>query len=144
MTTQIETAEYRWTAFYWDGLAHRSATGILAVPTNLTENELRARAHIELRRGGRIVNSCDSLTLAPTTETKPQEVFFEITTLDGARYRKGQLAPSGTVTTETGENIPVVVQGYELDGDWVEIQLSDGYAVAFTERRVDRAVTRTL
>ncbi|MEU8741878.1 hypothetical protein [Streptomyces halstedii] len=78
------------------------------------------------------------------TETKAQEIFFEITTLDGARYRKGHLAPEGIITTETGENLPVVVEGYELEGDWVEIHLSDGYAVAFPESRVDRAVTRTV
>ncbi|MEV3996724.1 hypothetical protein AB0K62_13740 [Streptomyces halstedii] len=80
----------------------------------------------------------------PTTDTTPQQVHFEITTTDGATYRKGQAAPTGTITTSTEENIPVTVQGYELAAGWVEIHLSDGYAIAFPETRVRGALTRTL
>ncbi|MDQ0792014.1 hypothetical protein [Streptomyces sp. B1I3] len=149
MTTQTETAEYRWTAHYLDGATNRSTTDTLTVPANLTENEIRARAWEELRSSGRPVGSYHSLTITPTHQAKQplgakQEVFFEITTLDGAVYRMGQPAPTGTVTTDTGENIPAVVQSYEMSLDWVEIKLSDGYEVAFPEARISRTVTRTL
>ncbi|MEU6016991.1 hypothetical protein ABZ826_23950 [Streptomyces sp. NPDC047515] len=80
-----------------------------------------------------------------TQTTTAQEVSFEIVTIDGAIYRKGEKAPVGTVTTASfGANISVCVESYAEVGDWIEIQLSDGYAVAFPESRIARVVTRTL
>ncbi|MDX3183525.1 hypothetical protein OG337_28900 [[Kitasatospora] papulosa] len=149
MTTQTETVEYRWTAYYLDGSTNRSTTDTLTVPVDLTENEIRARAWEELRSSGRPVRSYHSLTITPTHQAKQavrdeQEVFFEITTLDGAIYRKGQPTPAGTITTDTGENVRVTVESYEMSFDWVEIKLSDGYEVGFPESQIHRTVTRTL
>ncbi|MFF1499733.1 hypothetical protein ACFVZR_07615 [Streptomyces sp. NPDC058316] len=79
-----------------------------------------------------------------TETTTPQEVFFEFVTVDGAIYRKGENAPAGTVTTTIGANIPVRVESYAEVGDWIEIQMSDGYAVALPESRIARVVARTL
>ncbi|MFF1650158.1 hypothetical protein [Streptomyces sp. NPDC058240] len=79
-----------------------------------------------------------------TTETTPQEVLFELVTVDGATYRKGENAPAGTVTDLIGTDIPVRVESYEGAGDWIDVQLADGYSVSVPEVRIARLVTRTL
>ncbi|MFE9007470.1 hypothetical protein ACFYOY_36025 [Streptomyces sp. NPDC007875] len=74
----------------------------------------------------------------------PEEVYFEIVTLDGAVYRKGHPTPHGMVTTTTGANIKTVVQSYSEVGDWIEIGLTDGYAISFPETRIARLITHTV
>ena len=75
--------------------------------------------------------------------TTPEEVDFEIVTLDGAVYRKGQPTPPGTITTTIGANIQTIVQSYAEVGDWIDIQLTKGYAVRLPEARIARFVTHT-
>ncbi|MGH3584692.1 MAG: hypothetical protein ACRDQ0_00045 [Pseudonocardia sp.] len=81
---------------------------------------------------------------AANEQPTPTRAYFEFLTLDGGVYRLGEYAPAGTVTDDTGDNIPVVIEAYKTDGDWIDIQLSDGYVAGFPESRVIRAVTRTL
>ncbi|RPK56191.1 hypothetical protein EES43_24425 [Streptomyces sp. ADI96-02] len=77
------------------------------------------------------------------TAAEPQEVFVELVTIDGTRYTKGEPAPHGTLTTYSGTNMPLRVQDYRHRGDWVEIGLSDGYALRVPEAQVARLVLRT-
>ncbi|MFE9850303.1 hypothetical protein ACFYPN_16035 [Streptomyces sp. NPDC005576] len=83
-------------------------------------------------------------TITTTTEDrKPEEVFFEITLLDGSVYQKGAEAPIGTIT-DSGKNVPVYVEDYDADGDWVDVQLSGGWAIGFPAPQVARFITRSL
>jgi hypothetical protein len=78
------------------------------------------------------------------TETKPEAVLFELVTLSGARYRKGALAPEGTVTDDAGTNIPVTVEDFEEVGDWIEVHFSSDYIVGIPQSSIERAVSRSL
>jgi hypothetical protein len=78
------------------------------------------------------------------TAVEPKEVYFELVTLDGAVYRKDQPAPQGTVTSMAGADMNVIVQSYAEVGDWIEVEMSDGYTVSVPETRVDRLVTRSI
>lgn len=80
---------------------------------------------------------------AAAQHAAPIEAYFEIVTLDGVIYRKDRLAPYGTITTETGAAIDVVVKSYEETGDWIDIGLSKGYTLRLPESRIARVITRT-
>ncbi len=78
----------------------------------------------------------------PLASTK--RVFVELVTVDGTRYRRGLRAPHGTLRTTYEVNVPVVVEGCEEVGDWVEVKLSGGYIVDIPETRVARIVRGTV
>lgn len=80
-------------------------------------------------------------TTDPRSATESSADFFEITTVDGVKFRKGELAPHGTLTDLIGADIPVLVEGYEESGDWIEVLLADGYSVHLPEARIARLVT---
>ncbi|MFL4497482.1 hypothetical protein ACJ6WD_40530 [Streptomyces sp. VTCC 41912] len=70
------------------------------------------------------------------------DVYFQLHTDDGAIYMKGRPAPYGTITTEAGASISVVVESLDDDGDWLVITLSGGYTLCLHERRVTKLITR--
>lgn len=83
-----------------------------------------------------------SETAAPQVPAR-QEEFVELVTVAGVRYRNGQPAPTGTITTPTGADIPVAVEGWGVTGDWITIGLSGGYEISIPEARIERVVLRT-
>ncbi|WP_326813305.1 hypothetical protein [Streptomyces scopuliridis] len=60
----MSTAEYRWTASYWDGRTSRNATSTLSVPATSTDADVRALALETLRRFDQ-VDMVFSFTSAP-------------------------------------------------------------------------------
>ncbi|MFG2677028.1 hypothetical protein [Streptomyces sp. NPDC048445] len=74
-----------------------------------------------------------------TTQTESAPEFVELITADGARYRKGDLAPSGLGIDEF-----VTVESLKESGDWVEIGLSHGYVLSVPETRIAQILTRTV
>ncbi|WP_405461600.1 hypothetical protein OG786_29290 [Streptomyces sp. NBC_00101] len=82
-------------------------------------------------------------TTTTMPDRKPEEVFFEITTVGGEVFRMGAEAPAGTIT-DSGVNVPVYVESYDADGHWVDIQLSGGWEIGFPAPTIARFITRSL
>lgn len=80
-----------------------------------------------------------------TTETQTQHnELVELVTLTGVRYRKGQPAPTGTVTSLGGDDVPVTVEDWGEIGDWITLSLSGGYEIGIPEAQIERILLRVI
>ncbi|MEE1735465.1 hypothetical protein AB0E82_31985 [Streptomyces anulatus] len=67
----------------------------------------------------------------------------ELLLTDGTTYRRGEHAPHRTISTARQADIPVIVRSIEDAGSRIEVQLSQGYRLAFPAARIARLVLST-